>query len=91
MFLRKNPPVSYESLQYTIPKKEIPKIKATTEFKVYKTKDGRKIDLTSDNINVLFGKIYTSIDGLSAPEESNGGKKADPDNVQPTPQPMQKK
>lgn len=27
MFLRKNPPVSYESLQYTIPKREIPKIK----------------------------------------------------------------
>ncbi len=71
--------------------KEVPKIKATTEFKVYKTKDGRKIDLTSDNINVLFGKIYTSIDGLSAPEQTNGGKKADPDNVQPTPQPMQKK
>ncbi len=71
---------------------DLPKLKATTEFKVYKTKDGSKIDLSSDNINVMFGKIYTSIEHFGKTKNSNDEeKKVETENVQPTPQPMQKK
>lgn len=71
--------------------KDVPKSKATTEFRVYKTPEGNKIDLTSDNINVLFGKIYSSIDSFENSDNNSEDKKTETEEVQPTPQPMQKK
>jgi hypothetical protein len=71
--------------------KNVPKIKATTEFTVYKTKDGNKIELTPDNVNVMFGQIYTSIERFEKSGESSEEKKTEPEDIQPKPQPMQKK
>lgn len=71
--------------------KDVPKSKAVTEFKVYKTPEGNKIDLTSDNINILFGKIYSSIDSFEKSGNNSEDKKAEIEETQPTPQPMQKK
>lgn len=81
-----------KKLSEILKSKDLPKLKATTEFKVYKTKSGSKIDLSSDNINVMFGKIYTSIESFGDTKNTTDeGKKVEPENVQPTPQPMQKK
>ena len=71
--------------------KNVPKIKAVTEFAVYNTKEGNKIELTPDNVNIMFGQILTSLDGFAKSGESSEEKKTEPEDIQPKPQPMQKK
>ena len=71
--------------------KNVPKIKAVTEFAVYKTKEGNKIELTSDNVNIMFGQILTSFEGFMKSDEVSEEKKTEPEDIQPKPQPMQKK
>lgn len=71
--------------------KNVPKTKSTTEFIVYKTKDGNKIELTPDNVNVMFGQIYTSIERFEKSGETSEEKKPESEDIQPKPQPMQKK
>lgn len=43
----------------------LPKEKNITQFKVVKTNRGNKIELTSDNIDVLFGKLNTTLMNLN--------------------------
>ena len=71
--------------------KNVPKIKAITEFAVHNTKEGNKIELTPDNVNIMFGQIYSSLDGFAKSGESSDEKKTEPEDIQPKPQPMQKK
>ena len=70
--------------------KNVPKTKAVTEFAVYNTKDGNKIELTPDNVNIMFGQI-SSLGGFAKSDESSEEKKTEPEDIQPKPQPMQKK
>ncbi len=70
--------------------KNVPKIKAVTEFAVYNTKEGNKIELTPDNVNIMFGQI-SSLGGFAKSDESSEEKKTEPEDIQPKPQPMQKK
>lgn len=50
-----------EEFNKILSSKEIPLSKNTTDFIVVKTKKGNKIELTPDNIDVLFGKINTTL------------------------------
>ena len=70
--------------------KNVPKIKAVTEFAVYNTKEGNKIELTPDNVNIMFGQI-SSLGGFAKSDETTEEKKTEPEDIQPKPQPMQKK
>ena len=45
--------------------KDVPKQKNTTKFVVVKTKEGNKVKLTTENIDVLFGKINTTFSNLN--------------------------
>ena len=78
---------------------DLPKRKDITVFKVIKTDKGNKIELTPENMDIVMGQIYTSIEGISDPTSSETSGKsvqqpaeqeASP-GVQPSPQPMQKK
>ncbi len=42
----------------------VPKEKNETSFVVAKTKKGYKVDVTPDNVDVLFGKFYTAFSNL---------------------------
>jgi hypothetical protein len=70
--------------------KNVPKIKAVTDFAVYKTKEGNKIELTPDNVNIMFGQI-SSLGGFTKSDETSEEKHTQPEDIQPKPQPMQKK
>ena len=45
--------------------KDVPKQKNTTKFVVVKTKEGNKVNVTAENIDVLFGKINTTFSNLN--------------------------
>ena len=61
-----------------------------TEFAVYNTKEGNKIELTPDNVNIMFGQI-SSLGSFGKSDEVSEEKKTEPEDIQPKPQPMQKK
>ena len=87
---------NYDSLEKKlieiISAKDVPKVKYTTDFRVYKTQNGNKIDLTSDNIDVMFARVYSSIDSFAKSEDHvESNQPVSTENNQPTPQPMQKK
>lgn len=44
--------------------KEMPKTKNETQFLVVKTKKGNKIELSSDNVDVLFGRLNKTLANL---------------------------
>ena len=45
--------------------KDVPKQKNTTKFVVVKTKEGNKVNVKAENIDVLFGKINTTFSNLN--------------------------
>ena len=45
--------------------KDVPKQKNTTKFVVVKTKEGNTVNVTAENIDVLFGKINTTFSNLN--------------------------
>lgn len=44
---------------------EVPMAKNTTQFTVVKTKKGNKIEITPENIDILFGKLNTTLSSLN--------------------------
>ena len=63
-----------EEFKKILESEEAPKSKNTTKFFVVKTKEGNKIDVTAENVDVLFGKINSTLSNLDklGEEESEG-------------------
>ena len=55
-----------EELKKQLEAKDKPKTKNTTQFIVKKMKDGEKILVTSENIDVLLGKLNTTLSNLGS-------------------------
>jgi putative liporotein len=58
------PPIE-EEFKKVLESKEVPKAKNVTKFVVVKTKEGNKINVTAENIDVLFGKLNTTLANLN--------------------------
>lgn len=59
-----------EEFHKILESKDIPISKNTTQFIVVKTDKGNKIELTPENIDVLFGKINTTLSNLNNLDDS---------------------
>lgn len=64
-FSQSNTPPIEEEFKKVLESKEIPKAKNVTKFVVVKTKEGNKINVTAENIDVLFGKLNTTLANLN--------------------------
>lgn len=54
-----------EDFKTVLESKDVPLTKNTTEFVVVKTDKGNKIHITPENIDVMFGKINTTLKNLN--------------------------
>ena len=64
-FSQSNTPPIEEEFKKVLESKEVPKAKNVTKFVVVKTKEGNKINVTAENIDVLFGKLNTTLANLN--------------------------
>ena len=64
-FAQSNTPPIEEEFKKVLESKEVPKAKNVTKFVVVKTKEGNKINVTAENIDVLFGKLNTTLANLN--------------------------
>ncbi len=64
-FSQSNTPPIEEEFKKVLESKEVPKTKNITKFVVVKTKEGNKINVTAENIDVLFGKLNTTLANLN--------------------------
>ena len=64
-FSQSNTPLIEEEFKKVLESKEVPKAKNVTKFVVVKTKEGNKINVTAENIDVLFGKLNTTLANLN--------------------------
>ncbi len=64
-FSQSNTPPIEEEFKKVLESKEVPKAKNITKFVVVKTKEGNKINVTAENIDVLFGKLNTTLANLN--------------------------
>ena len=65
-----------EEFKSILEAENIPKSKNTTKFYVKKTKEGNKIDVSAENVDVLFGKLISTLsnlDQLGEDENHTGG------------------
>ena len=53
--------------------KDIPKVKNITKFLVVKTKEGNKISVTAENVDVLFGNLNSTLSNLDKLGEEEVG------------------
>lgn len=60
-----------EEFQKILESTDIPKEKKVTKFTVTKTKKGNKIEVTPENIDILFGGINTTLSNLDKLGESS--------------------
>ncbi|MDO5088375.1 MAG: DUF4878 domain-containing protein [Leptotrichiaceae bacterium] len=58
------PPIE-EEFKKILESNDVPKEKNTTKFIVVKTKEGSKVNVTAENIDVLFGKVNTTLANLN--------------------------
>ncbi len=65
-----NGTLSYEDeFKSILEEKDLPKSKHTTEFIVVKTENGNKVEVTAENIDVLLGKLNTTLANLNNLDE----------------------
>ena len=64
-FSQSNTPPIEEEFKKVLESKEVPKAKNVTKFVVVKTKEWNKINVTAENIDVLFGKLNTTLANLN--------------------------
>ena len=64
-FSQSNTPPIEEEFKKVLESKEVPKAKNVTKFVVVKTKEVNKINVTAENIDVLFGKLNTTLANLN--------------------------
>lgn len=57
---------------------DIPKATYTTEFIVVKTENGRKVEVTAENVDVLLGKLNTTLASLNNLGDDSEGEVAAP-------------
>ena len=64
--------VSFEDeFKSVIESKNVPKSTYTTDFVVVKTENGNKIEITPENMDVLLGKLTTTLKNLGNLDDSN--------------------
>ena len=64
--------VSFEDeFKSVIESKNVPKSTYTTDFVVVKTENGNKIEITPENIDILLGKLTTTLKNLGNLDDSN--------------------
>ena len=64
--------VSFEDeFKSVIESKNVPKSTYTTDFVVVKTENGNKIEITPENMDILLGKLTTTLKNLGNLDDSN--------------------
>ena len=62
-----------EEFKNMMESENIPKAKNMTKFYVVKTKEGNKIDVSAENVDVLFGKLISTLSNLDKLGEDDKG------------------